>query len=375
MTSRLDSPIAVLAATALLYGGFLYLHLANATWNPTVLVMAGKPVVEPDSLPAGFAILAGQAGYDGQYYYRLALDPLTDRPIAHGIRLDLPAYRQQRILYPVLARVLARGQDELIPWTLIAVNFIALLALGWLGGLYAIQLGVPAIWGLAFPLYIGFVTSLSRDLAEPVECALILGALLCVRRHRYWIAALLLSAAVLAKEPALLVAVGIALADLFTSRGRFSQRTRYVAALPVVVLAAWQFWLWRNWGTVGVIEGSANAGGPFSGITMALSGGLWHWHWPWGLALLVVVVTGVVCLFTLRGSRSTAAERAAAALYALLLISLSGNVWGDNHAFVRAASEFSLLAAILLLGSRAVWPRWILLTGSIAWLGAASQVM
>lgn len=375
MTSRLESPLTALAVTALIYGTFLGALLAKAGWNPTVLIRAGKPVVAADSLPQGFAILPGQAGYDGQYYYRLALDPLTDHAVAHGIRLDRPAYRQQRILYPLLARLLALGQEPLIPWSLIAVNFIALVALGWLGARYALELGVPALWGLVFPLYLGFATSFSRDLAEPLECALILAALLSLRRQRYWIAAALLSAAVLAKEPALLVVAGIGLADLHANRAPLWQRSRAVAAVPVLVVATWQYWLWRNWGTVGVVEGAGNGGWPLSGVSMALSGGLWHWHWPWGLALILLPLTAGTIAFTMKGGGSTLGERLSLALYAALLITLSSQVWSDNHAFVRAASEFSLLAAILLLGSNRPWPRWILAGGVIAWLGAASQVV
>ena len=37
-------------------------------------------------------------GYDGQFYYSLALDPLTSKWEAFGIRFDAPLLRQQRTL-------------------------------------------------------------------------------------------------------------------------------------------------------------------------------------------------------------------------------------------------------------------------------------
>src|SRR6266436_1733061 len=45
-------------------------------------------------------------GYDGQFSYWLAVDP---SPAAAGTHFDVPAYRYQRILYPLLARALALG--------------------------------------------------------------------------------------------------------------------------------------------------------------------------------------------------------------------------------------------------------------------------
>jgi hypothetical protein len=47
-------------------------------------------------------------------------------------KTDVPAYRYQRILYPVAARALALGNADLVPWTLIIVNVIALMAGVWL---------------------------------------------------------------------------------------------------------------------------------------------------------------------------------------------------------------------------------------------------
>ena len=51
--------------------------------------------------------LTGKAGYDGQFNYAIAADPLHASPA-----LDVPAYRYQRILYPLLVRALALGQED-----------------------------------------------------------------------------------------------------------------------------------------------------------------------------------------------------------------------------------------------------------------------
>src|SRR5579871_4588194 len=53
-------------------------------------------------------------GYDGQFDYYIALDP-ANAPL----HLDVPAYRYQRVLYPMLARVVVLGQASLIPYALV----------------------------------------------------------------------------------------------------------------------------------------------------------------------------------------------------------------------------------------------------------------
>ena len=83
-------------------------------------------------VPHGITIVPG-GGYDGQFYYRLALDPANLHRTAYGITLD-NGYRIQRITYPVLAWLLAAGQQAAVPYSLVAVNVVALGALAWLGG-------------------------------------------------------------------------------------------------------------------------------------------------------------------------------------------------------------------------------------------------
>src|SRR5258708_26316492 len=52
---------------------------------------------------------AGAAGYDGQYTYYIAANPL------HAAEhLDVPAYRYQRIFHPLFAGLLAFGSAPLI---------------------------------------------------------------------------------------------------------------------------------------------------------------------------------------------------------------------------------------------------------------------
>src|SRR5688572_27182391 len=68
---------------------------------------------------------AGEKGYDGQFTYYIALDPLNPVPE----HFDVRAYRYQRILHPILARLLSLGQEPFIAWAMLAINLV-MLAVG-----------------------------------------------------------------------------------------------------------------------------------------------------------------------------------------------------------------------------------------------------
>ncbi len=86
--------------------------------------------------------VASTYGYDGQFFYRLALNPVNFSRTAYGITMDRP-YRYMRIGYPALTWLVSAGQHFLVPVMLVAVNIAAIGAIGYLGGLFAIQAGGP----------------------------------------------------------------------------------------------------------------------------------------------------------------------------------------------------------------------------------------
>ena len=72
-------------------GGYLALTLAAHGGDPMAFVIVGTRF-DP-GLPDG------SMGYDGQFAYQMTLDPLNGWQ-----RLNPPAYRYQRILYPALGK-------------------------------------------------------------------------------------------------------------------------------------------------------------------------------------------------------------------------------------------------------------------------------
>ena len=107
--------------------------------------------------------LHGTGGYDGQFFYYIARDPLHAAPF-----LSHPAYRYQRIVYPLLVAVLSLGQENLIPYMLLLVNFIAIVLGTELLARLLIREHLSPWFSLAFGLYFGQATAFIFDTTEPL---------------------------------------------------------------------------------------------------------------------------------------------------------------------------------------------------------------
>src|SRR5215472_11587855 len=135
-----DSPLVTALLALAGYVCFVALRWwIAASGNISEFVRAELPFAHPGRVPAGLVVF-GANGYDGQFYYRLALDPTNLRPIAYGITWD-HAFRLQRIGYPALTWLFSLGQHKLTPIVLVAVNVLALGAIGLLGGMLAVDSG------------------------------------------------------------------------------------------------------------------------------------------------------------------------------------------------------------------------------------------
>ena len=324
-------------------------------------------------VPAGVPILSGH-GYDGQFYYRIALGPLNFNRTAYGIRMDTLS-RFERISYPAFAWLVGGGQKQVIPWSLVLVNIVGLASLGALGALMARDARRHACWGLLVPGYFGFIWVLSRDLAEIVTATFVVVGVLALRRQRYVLAAGAFSVAVLSRETALLVIALVALerpALLLRARLR-AQRAGPAAQVeptppadgpaptiswlvPAVVFVAWQVTVRAATGSWPLLtSGQHNLDLPFAGVV----DGFRHYVgqlpstaallWFAELFILAVVVVGAA-----RALRTTTArlyERAAWLLYGIVDLSLAPGIWLGDVGF-RSLDDLYVFSCIILLSSR-----------------------
>lgn len=362
-----DRPGAVVVVVAIAYLLFLGSYLLREDLDISSFIAAGDRFADVTETPPGIAVRPDSVGYDGQFYYRLALEPFPEQATGFGIRLDSPAYRQQRILYPLLVHVLMAGRIELVPWLMVLINFVGLCLLGWGGGVLAQRGGWHAQWGALLALYPGFLFTASRDLTEILAGVLLMGSVLAWQRRRIALATVLLALAVLAKETTLLLAGAAVLAAMWTWwTGRTQAPTPTLSwrayalygLLPLFVYMSWQLYLAWHWEMGALAEGGGNVGSPFWGVARFIArmmetgriGNAGRLR-----AAITLLQLGALTYFALavarvwRGNLAGRPVRWGWLLYGLLTLSLTDLVWVEDQAFLRALTEFYLLGCVLVL--------------------------
>lgn len=216
---------------------------------------------------------ARQVGYDGQFYAQIAVagNPFS-RDLAHA--LDAPAYRERRILLPLIVHALGLGHPRLIIQAFALTNLFclallaALLARWWFP---PTDLDNLVRWaGILFGA--GLVVSATRSLTDGPALLLIAIGARQLERGRTWAAALVLGLAGLVRETSVLCAAAF-WPSAPRNPGRpgepgepgepiLAARRRALLATIVCVgpIALWTAILFRHYGHIG---GLRNIAPPF----------------------------------------------------------------------------------------------------------------
>ncbi len=304
MARRL-SPWMVILAVALVYCA---VTLSMHRWDPMSFVLIGgrfDPTVANTSY-----------GYDGQFAYQIARDPLNGWKF-----VDVPAYRYQRILYPLLARALSFGQPAWIPWVLILINGACIVWGTRLLEHLLARYGVSRWLALVYGLFVGTLMSLRLDLTEPLAFLLVFTAILAFQNEWYVLSAFGFAGAALTREITLLFAAACGIVLLTRRRFRLAIGWGLIAGLPFVL---WQIILKLWLGNWGVGSGGALAT-PFEMVPF-------HGWWGmlsinptafWVMSLLVAPMAILPAVASLAaGGLTLARGKGSLATWALLLNAL-----------------------------------------------------
>jgi hypothetical protein len=323
----------------------------------------GSSVFVHPGASADLPVHTGTNGYDGQFYYRLALDPLTHQATAFHITLDDPPYRQQRIGFPAAAWVVREVFRAPTSLALVLVNLSAVIAVAWAGAVWARQYRRSTWWGVALAASPALVMALARDLTEPLATAALLIGLLAWTRSRWWLASIAFTGAVLCRETVLIVLFGMGLWCLMRlvrggglTRRRTGVAQVFALCVPAAVEIWWQLHVRDVWGggKLPTLSGNNEVGFTLlrpvrtffynaSGIGLSHQGildALWLLERFFLAAFLIVVVTGLL--------RSSAPPelRLGWIFAAVLALTVA---WNQDVEFVRAANEAMIVGQLLLL--------------------------
>ncbi len=223
-----------------------------------------------------------EEGYDGQFVYFIARDPADAAPC-----IDVPAYRYQRILLPMLGRLLALGTADLLPLAFVVINLIALVGSTYLLETLLEGLNINRWFALTYGLFFGVVIAVRVSTPEPLAYGLVVLAIWFSQRDQIWGVGLALLGAAFAKETTGLFVAGFM---LYYALERRWWHAVLVGALVGIPFGAWQLYLYDWLGEFGLGSGGANA----TSFEIIPYNGIWRMAYDEDGSLGVFLVLGIL---------------------------------------------------------------------------------
>ncbi|MBI5885808.1 MAG: hypothetical protein HZB85_04410 [Deltaproteobacteria bacterium] len=249
--------------------------------------------VAPEYIQKGMVVFDRGGGYDGQAYYYVAMDPF----LTIGHYKD--GYRQQRVVYPLAARLAAFNDVRLLPYSLYCVNLIALAVGVYFFILLLRRFSLSPFWSLFYGLAPPSIMTIQYDLPSALCLALIIAAVYFYLEDNLPLTAVLFALAFLTREDTVVV-----FAPLFVweAHSRRSLKRAGLLAASLLPFFLWQEYIFRTLGTLPTAESSTVISFvPFSGIyghlktfagagaKDALKGAINIFIFVWLMALLVLM--------------------------------------------------------------------------------------
>ncbi len=224
----------------------------------SLFYVGANAVLPPGTLSDHTYRVRDEQGYDGEFYYLIAHDPLNRRGFLAYV--DGPRYRWRRIGLPGLAYLLAFGSDAWVDILFVALQLVfVFLGAYWLAG-YAQRSHRSAAWGVAFLLIPGVAVSLDRMTIDLPLAALCIALLLYASRgDPHWSAYAALAAAPVFRETGILMVLAWCLFWLA------KRNLRYAMLGAACALPALGWWLYVASHTMS--DRAASLGSfPFTGL-------------------------------------------------------------------------------------------------------------
>jgi hypothetical protein len=367
--------------------------LARHKFDSSAFIIAGDRYVDATQLASPIIVQRNSNGYDGEFFYRMALSPFQLQQTAFGVTLDHPSYRRQRIFYPLLVWLTTFGHAGAVPVALYLVNLLGLAAMAVFATHLTVRLRLPAQTPLAIMLWPGCLIALTHDTSEIVAAALLMGGLDAYFANRLRTFAVLGALATLTRQTSLPVLAGVACFEAIQAVRTAEVAARWhrmlICGLALAPFPVWLEVLHLVWGN-SPREGSNLLGWPFLGAIAMLRDtltGIKQFVQPgrplldavarayalestgWLLGFCAVVAARLPVVLRMAGTGALAAGWLPE--FALMSMMSAGGGWVDRTGYFRAFTECYIVGC-LVLALRPV-PRWLtrlmLAGGALAFLG------
>ncbi len=372
----LKNPILI---SSIIIGSIFLTRFIVGGFDPSYFILAGR-YSDKNELIHDLRLFKG--GYDGQFYYRYAINPFNkdiknerinkdfklvrsfDR---YGIRITDPIYRRSRVLYPFSAWLLALGQVDWVPYTLILVNILAFIFLIKIYKEIVRCLDAPPLRAYTPLLIGGLYLAVARDLAEVLLCTLLAWCYLCYLKKKYaWF--LVVSTLLLLCKEISIAFIGPAYAILFLQNLRKDLSLRewvnkISLVLPWLVYMCWKLFIISLYPTDSfdfLASVNLHFKFPFVGIIRSMKfdadiiKALFIF---WGFLLIAI------CLWEILKSRYFQANNWMfwmVGINLFFLCSYSNAIYIDMWSFLRVLSPTYLCCFLFLLERKFDFPKWLI---------------
>jgi hypothetical protein len=336
------------------YSGFLIIARSTFDANPLI---NGR-----DDIRRSLKLL-DESGYDGQFMYYAAFDPLMrafrHEPARYRSVVDAVPYRFGRIGFSALTRLIAGERWRWYPATMMWIILLSLGASAFALATMAEDARITPLAGALVLLVPGFWRSMLAALPEPLAAATLLAGILAAFKRRWGLAGSLFAVSLLVRETGVVLVTCIACAIAFSGRCRDAATVWLVAIAPALLWRIYVGWtIYPDWGVQGFFDRPVEFGWPFGGLL-----DLWRVidrseYFPGspkmaraGLIYPVLLVTATVIagLFTVRSPQGGLSIAALA--YAVAALSLNyRRSWVDVGNSERVTYELFVVLAVLAVG-------------------------
>jgi hypothetical protein len=358
------------------YSGFIQISQYKYDRNP---VLADRKDIRRT------LILVEWGGYDGQFMYIAAFDPLilrfADAVVQYNSVMDAPPYRFGRIGFSWLTRAFAFSRWRAFPATMVWLVVGGATLTAWALAMLAVRAGRSPAWGLVAIAVPGFWASALAALPEPIAAALLVVGYLCLRKQHWTAAGVALAVSLLVRETGAIFVLCMIGATWRAAGRRTAWSFATVSLLPVVVWRAYVAWrFYHTWGAEALFYDPHDLGVPFAGFVelwRSIAAGTYHSNAP-ALARsgtwLPLLVTAGLLTSAVWWWRRRSALALAAVLYGLIAVSLNfGNIWVHVGNGQRGTYEMFVMLAMAAGGEPAGSRAWRVLIGAF-WIAATVYV-
>lgn len=247
----------ILIIITLFYLLYILAFLAKFEFNPSSTIELSERYLKnfDGTLPQGLVVQVNSDGYDGQGYYMMAINPTLEK--IHIIPNAL-----QRIIYPLLASVLSFGIISLIPFNMLFINYVSIILSSYVLILilkrYKANLNLVFLWAFN----VGLLICALRDLTGPLMILFVVAAIYLMEKQKYFISMIFLALAILTRDAALSVYVGLLL--YFLIKLDFKKLRLYL--LSIIPFLIWEVMLIFKTGRIPLFISFTSATKPFAGI-------------------------------------------------------------------------------------------------------------